>query len=138
LLLLIDRIRERGAPGFVHATMDNGVRVGDMMEVIGKIYGFPIEEGKPRSLPEHLFDRQVAANMAFANTTFKFNNQSAKALVPERNWQDMNAQSFEKVVRQSKALYFQKARFEKSDLAMIPQLLPSPVRKVLRKIPRLK
>ncbi len=138
LLLLIDRIREKGAPGFVHATLDNGVRVGDMMEVIGKIYGFPIEEGKPRSIPEHLFDRQVAANMAFANTTFKFNNHSAKALVPERDWVDMNPQSFERVVRQSKALYFQKARFEKSDLAMLPQLLPNPVRKVLRKISRLK
>ena len=129
LLSLIDRLREGTGPAVVHAAMDEGVRVGEMMKVIGEIYGFSIEEGKPRSLPEHLFNKQVSANMAFANTTFRFQNAEAKKLCPEHNWQRFESAGFERIVRQSKALYFNKGRFERSDLAMLGQFLPKALRR---------
>jgi nucleoside-diphosphate-sugar epimerase len=131
LLVLIDRLSVNETEGFVHASMDRGVTVGFMMKSIGAIYGFPIEEGKPRTIPEHIFDRQVQANMAFANKTFRFQNATAKSIVPESNWEDFNVESFEKVVRQSKALYFKKARFERSDLDVLPQMIPGQLRQVV-------
>ncbi len=130
LLALMDELRLGEGPAFVHAAMDEGVTVGHMMEVIGKIYGFPIEEGKPRSLPEHLFDRQVAANMAFANTTFRFKNEHAKKLQPRSAWNRFDNGGFEKIVRHSKTLYFKKAHFEKQDLIMLSQFLPKPLRRL--------
>lgn len=131
LLDLIDRLLVNETEGFIHASMSRGMRVDFMMKSIGELYGLSIKQGAPRSIPEHIFDRQVQANMVFANATFSFQNQKARECVADSNWEDLSTEFFEKIVRYSKVLYFKKARFERSDLELMPLLVPAQYRRLL-------
>mgnify|MGYP001627252253 CR=1 FL=1 len=124
LLCLLDELRRGEQGGVVHGALREGVSVAYMMEKIGELYGFPISFGKPKTFAEHLFTQQVRANMAFANTTFRFATATAEALLPKRNWQSLGEESFVRIVKFSKSLYLQKLHFDRADLSILPQLLP--------------
>ena len=132
LVTVVNRLRENSVEGFVHAAIDRGAVVGELIEHINETFGMNVVYGKPQNMIERFFDRQVSSNMAFANTTFKFHNSTVKNIAPEHEWEKLPHDTVSKIVRQSKELYFQSSRFKLADFNFIPQLIPMPVRKAFR------
>lgn len=118
---------------YIHATTKDGLKVHDILNLISKIYGLSINNGEAKSVTDYIFQKQVSPNLAFANTVFKFDNSSAQNLVKSSLWDTLDLQTLEKIVRYSKALYYQKASFEKSDMEIIPQLIPRRLKNLIKR-----